>query len=282
MHLTRCYSDAISHGGLGALAAPASPNLAVEAPSFIISIIHSMISTGTSHSFILVGAQSCSAGYEWSNNQLGQNPCQVMQRAQSALRFSAPGGDGVFNPPTSGNQSPGFCSGAYWLLVSSCADCSGHGYHSWSTWKGRCNPSNVYPHLWVPNHPECLLPCSNNIVGLRTVVCLGISNFLGGLMNKSTISLTETPTTTALRPNTAVLPALLKPPPGWRLRLTLPLLPPPLPPPPPLLLLLPLHRKRLLLIALPTPTQVSPFLRPTARPPEPRPRHRGQAKQPGA
>ena len=32
---------------LGALAAPASPNLAVEAPSLIISIIHSMISTGT-------------------------------------------------------------------------------------------------------------------------------------------------------------------------------------------------------------------------------------------
>ncbi|KAJ3538363.1 hypothetical protein NMY22_g5197 [Coprinellus aureogranulatus] len=69
------------------------------------------------HSPLPSSAQNCSPGYEWANNQRGQSVCQIMDQAPRALGFRAPMGDAVFNPPNRDNESPGYCSGAYWLLL---------------------------------------------------------------------------------------------------------------------------------------------------------------------
>lgn len=91
----------------------------------------------------------CASGFEWLNNNIGQNPCLVTSYLISACGTVL----SVSSNPTGAYPSPGMpglpadrctCSTVPYFTLSACAACQKNPANpNWDAWKADCNPSDI-------------------------------------------------------------------------------------------------------------------------------------------
>ncbi|KAI9456412.1 hypothetical protein F5148DRAFT_1224337, partial [Russula earlei] len=96
----------------------------------------------TELTFAQLSYPNCIAGWEWSYNTLGQNPCAIF------AYLAAQGGNFtvdsyhtgvVYSGPSSSNGEGLYqCNTVAYSLSSACASCQGGSWGNWSTWSSYC------------------------------------------------------------------------------------------------------------------------------------------------
>ncbi|KAF9649482.1 hypothetical protein BDM02DRAFT_1833964 [Thelephora ganbajun] len=93
---------------------------------------------------------SCRSGWEWMNNTVGKNPCQIVESLDSwclGSPFIVPAlqNGTVYAPPhdTNSNSAICDCNTPIYTLFSACAACQGAGWVKWSEWSAVCGVAHV-------------------------------------------------------------------------------------------------------------------------------------------
>ncbi|KIK57661.1 hypothetical protein GYMLUDRAFT_45827 [Collybiopsis luxurians FD-317 M1] len=92
---------------------------------------------------------SCNAslGFQWADNSLGQDPCQIAtflgQVCDSNYRIPAINSSESYFGPTPAQNNSCLCSSVEYILLSACGACQGGTYRTWTGYNQNC--STVYP-----------------------------------------------------------------------------------------------------------------------------------------
>ncbi|KAH9983813.1 hypothetical protein BJV74DRAFT_595309 [Russula compacta] len=108
--------------------------------------------------FAQLSYPNCSAGWNWSYNSLGQNPCNVAADLEATCnggQFEIPQlqSGHLYRGPDSGSNNLCQCNTVLYSLVSACSACQGSSWIQWSAWSFNCSvvsSPTTYPKL-IPN-----------------------------------------------------------------------------------------------------------------------------------
>ncbi|KAG1754638.1 hypothetical protein EDB19DRAFT_1667459 [Suillus lakei] len=95
---------------------------------------------------------TCPSSFDWMNNSLGQNPCEVASFLESVCNggdfavYSLPPGT-HYAAPTASQANNCQCNTATYSLISACGDCQNATFLTWSQWSYNCSPVYIgYPY----------------------------------------------------------------------------------------------------------------------------------------